>query len=76
MAKLDKFLLTLIAAGIWALVVQNTVQPSMAHESMRHLRHDVKLAMANCLVEVDVTRWGEENIGHILCPRITLPRTK
>ena len=46
MTKFDKLLLALTAAGIWALVIQNAVQPSGAEDQLS--RWEIERIIESC----------------------------
>jgi len=60
MTKFDKLLLALTAAGIWALVIQNAVQPSGAHGLEAQLsqwqQREIESIIENCSV-TGLARW-------------------
>ncbi len=50
MTKFDKLLLALTAAGIWALVIQNAVQPSIAEDQLS--QRSIERIIESCEVYV------------------------
>jgi hypothetical protein len=51
MTKFDKLLLALTAAGIWALVIQNAVQPSIAEDQLS--KRSIQRIIESCEVYVE-----------------------